>query len=120
MVGWSGTLSTDRYGCWVSLATSRCELQLLVSRRRFHGRKVVKVVGLILFMIAMVILGVSCLWVPEKIQMLAMKWVASGPTAKWHALHHFIRSRQYLYNLRAISVLALLSAAFMLWMLTRA
>jgi hypothetical protein len=80
----------------------------------------VKFVGLILFMVAMVILGVSCLWIPERIQGLAIKWVASGPTAKWHVLHHFIRSRQYLYNLRAVGLLALLSAAFMLWMLTRA
>jgi hypothetical protein len=79
----------------------------------------VKNLGLVFFMVAMAILGVICFWIPEKIQVLALKWVALGPTAKWHTLRHFVRSRQYLYNLRAVGVLALLSAAFLLWMLTR-
>jgi hypothetical protein len=48
----------------------------------------VNFLGLILFMVAMVILGVSCFWVPEKMQVLAIKWVTLGPTAKWHTLNY--------------------------------
>jgi hypothetical protein len=80
---------------------------------------VVKNLGLVFFMVAMAILGVICFWIPEKIQVLALKWVALGSTAKWRTLRHFVGSKQYLYNLRAVGVLALLSAAFLLWMLMK-
>ena len=78
-----------------------------------------KLAGLFLFAIAMLILGTICVWAPEKVQILALRWVGRGVTANWRLLNSFVGSKQYLLNLRAVGVGALLGSAFLLWMLTR-
>lgn len=75
--------------------------------------------GILLFMVVMLILGVSCLWIPEKVQVLATRWVESGITRKWRILTGFVRSKQYLVNLRIVGSGLLLFSAVALWVLAK-
>lgn len=73
-------------------------------------------VGLLAFIVILLAIGVVCLWRPDKVQTFAIRSVSNGITSRIGVLNRFVRSRQYLLNLRICGIVALLLAAFLLWM----
>jgi hypothetical protein len=78
-----------------------------------------KTLGLLAFIIVTLAVGVACLWRPDRVQRLAIQATARGMTSRSAALNRFVGSRQYLINVRAVGILALLMAAFLLWMMIK-
>jgi hypothetical protein len=75
-----------------------------------------KTLGLLAYIAVLLAIGIACLWRPDKVQALAIKTAERGMTPRCSALNRFVRSRQYLVNIRAVGALAILTAVFMLWL----
>ena len=67
---------------------------------------------LALFLFVLFGLGIACLFFPSAIQSVAVKTVSMGLTGKSEALLAFVQSKQYLFSVRAVGVLALIAAVF--------
>lgn len=70
------------------------------------------VVGPIILAAATLALGVLCVWWPEKVQTFAIRASSTGITGRSASLTRFVRSRQYLNNVRLVGVIALLISLF--------
>lgn len=68
---------------------------------------------LLLFIVVLYSLGVGCLVFPRTVQSVAVRAVAMGVTARAGGLRHFVESKEYLTTVRAVGVIALLTAAFL-------
>jgi hypothetical protein len=79
----------------------------------------VKTFGLLIFIGVLFIIGASCLFFPDRIQAIAIRSVGWGLSSKIEALNNFVRSKNYLINVRAVGTLSLLCSIFLLWMLIK-
>ena len=61
-----------------------------------------------MFLLALLTIGISCVFFPGTIQALASKVITSGPTWKSRSLLTFVQSDSYIVNVRAVGVGALL------------
>jgi len=79
----------------------------------------VKLLSLILFLIILVGIGVGCLFFAQKVQTLAIKCADMGLSAKISLIKRFVISDYYLFTLRIIGGIALVTAVFFGWMLLK-
>lgn len=70
------------------------------------------ILGPIVFASVMFILGAFCVWRPENVQRIAIRASSRGITGRSSSLERFVRSRQYLRNVRVVGVIALLISVF--------
>ena len=75
----------------------------------------IRIIGLVAFMVALVSLSVVCLFFSVNVQRLAAKLVDQGLTSRVEPLKKFIRSDSYLVGTRMVGIIALLCFAFLLW-----
>ena len=82
----------------------------------------VQTVGFVLFIAVFLLTGTCCLFLPHKIQPLAIKAVNWGAPFRIGFVNSYmrlidkhVRSTRYLITLRLVGAMSLLVAAFMLW-----
>ena len=76
-----------------------------------------KSVSLFIYIVVLLVLAIICLVFPRKVQSWAIRALASSPKyLKFDSLSRFVQSKYYLFNVRAVGLLAMLSSAFLLWM----
>ena len=68
---------------------------------------------LLAFMLAMFVLGISCLFFSRAVQSVAVKATGTGITSRSEALKAFLRSDRYLTSVRVVGLIALLAALFL-------
>jgi hypothetical protein len=73
-----------------------------------------------IFFLVMFAVGVICLSRPDFVQRIAASTTRWGVSGRIPALHRFVGSRVYLFNVRVVGVLALLGAFSLLWMILKA
>jgi hypothetical protein len=71
------------------------------------------------YSVLLILLGIVLIWSPARVQRLAIKWVASGVTGRMRSLQHFVASKAYVWNVRAIGAVALFMGLFLLWARSR-
>ena len=74
-----------------------------------------RTLGLLLFVLVLGCIGVACLFFAAQVQRWAIKSVEQGPTGRVHALKGFVRSSTYPIAVRAVGIIAILMAGFLLW-----
>jgi hypothetical protein len=74
---------------------------------------------LLLFMGALGIIGCVCLFLPDKVQGLAVRSVGQGPARPPVVLEQFVQSHEYLIAVRAVGAIALLGLVLLAWGLLR-
>jgi hypothetical protein len=73
--------------------------------------------GVLVFILILALIGTACLFFAARVQQLAIRSVARGPTSRIPALGAFVRSARYLVTVRAVGIMTILSAGFLLWAL---
>jgi hypothetical protein len=68
-----------------------------------------------IYAVLLVLFGIALIWSPARVQRLAIKWAASGVTGRVRSLQHFVASKAYVWNVRAVGAGALLMGLFLLW-----
>jgi hypothetical protein len=79
----------------------------------------VKTLGLLMFILALFIIGTSCLFFPERVQAIMTRAVTWGQSSRIEALNNFVGSKHYLISVRVVGALSLLCSAFLLLMLIK-
>jgi len=79
--------------------------------------RIMSIAGLLVFIVMLSSIGIACLFFSKGVQGLAIKWVDRGVSSRIHAARSFMQSAAYLVSLKAIGVIAILCAAFLLWAL---
>jgi hypothetical protein len=72
-----------------------------------------------LFMMAMLALGVACMFFPKRAQAIAIRALEMGSWPRPEALKTFVHSGAYLWNVRLVGFVALLMAAMLVLAITR-
>jgi hypothetical protein len=72
-----------------------------------------------LFMMAMLALGVACVFFPKRVQAIAIRALEMGSWPRPEALKTFVHSGAYLWNVRLAGFVALLMAAMLVFAITR-
>ena len=75
--------------------------------------------GLLAFVVMLGSLGIACLFFTGGVQGFALRWIERGVTSRIHVARSFMQSASYLVSIKAVGVIALLCAAFLLWAFIR-
>jgi hypothetical protein len=74
-----------------------------------------KIFGLIVYLIILGFLGVLCLFFPDKVQEFVIKQVNQGNRTCITFVESFMKSKEYLYVVRSVGVIAIIMFCFLAW-----
>lgn len=81
--------------------------------------RIMRTAGLLAFIITLGSVGIACLFFTRGVQGLALRWIERGVTSRILVARSFMQSASYLVSIKAVGVIALLCAAFLLWAFIR-
>jgi hypothetical protein len=79
----------------------------------FTGNTMRMTVPFVLFLLVLFAIALGCLFFPKTVQSVAIRAVQLGVTSRSQALVAFVSSRQYIFAVRAVGLVALVAAVFL-------
>jgi hypothetical protein len=67
----------------------------------------------ILFLLLLIVVALACLFFPKAVQSVAVRAVQMGVTSRSQGLVDFVSSKQYLFAVRAVGLIALGAVVFL-------
>ena len=74
-----------------------------------------RIAGLLAFVVMLSSIGIACLFFSREIQSFAVRWADRGINSRLPLVKRFTQSASYLISVKAVGVIAILCAIFLLW-----